>query len=62
MANQINVDLQVVINDLLDQVRRLTADNAVLRAAVSHLQSDRLSTPPSVAESETEDMPEESIV
>lgn len=32
--SDINVDPNRIINDLLDQIRRLTADNAVLRAAL----------------------------
>lgn len=37
--NNINVDPSFVINDLLDQIRRLTADNAVLRAALEQVKA-----------------------
>lgn len=33
------VDSQVVINDLLEQIKRLTLDNAVLRAVVATMRS-----------------------
>ena len=32
--SDLNIDLQEVINDLAEQVKRLTVDNAVLRAAL----------------------------
>ena len=32
-----NVDPQAVINDLLDQIKKLTADNSILRAALQSL-------------------------
>lgn len=37
--SELNVDPNAVINDLLEQIKRLSADNAVLRAAVNSLQS-----------------------
>lgn len=38
METNINVDLQAVVADLLDQIKRLTGDNAVLRAVVKQMQ------------------------
>jgi hypothetical protein len=35
---QIQIDPSAIIDDLLDQIKRLTADNATLRVAVSQLQ------------------------
>ena len=39
VMSELNVDPNAVINDLLEQIKRLSADNAVLRAAVNSLQS-----------------------
>lgn len=39
--NDFNVDPNAVINDLLDQIRRLSADNAMLRALVNQLNAER---------------------
>ena len=40
METNINVDLQAVIADLLDQIKRLTGDNAVLRTVVRQMQQE----------------------
>jgi membrane-bound lytic murein transglycosylase B len=33
-----NINIEAVINDLAEQVKKLTVDNAVLRAALSQMQ------------------------
>lgn len=45
-----NINLHTVIEDLAEQVKRLTVDNAVLRAALKAMQS-----PPEVAQGEHSD-------
>tara|TARA_B100000287_G_C20084553_1_gene563800 strand:+ start:181 stop:402 length:222 start_codon:yes stop_codon:yes gene_type:complete len=37
-TQQIQIDPSAIIEDLLEQIKRLTAENATLRAAVSQLQ------------------------
>jgi hypothetical protein len=39
MSN-LNVDPNAIINDLLDQIKRLSADNAVLRVAIQQMQAE----------------------
>jgi len=41
METNINVDLQAVVADLLDQIKRLTGDNAVLRTVVQQMQQQQ---------------------
>ncbi|MEL0098358.1 MAG: hypothetical protein VW907_02235 [Opitutae bacterium] len=41
METNINVDLQSVIADLLEQIKRLTGDNAVLRSVVQQMQAEQ---------------------
>ena len=43
--NEINVNPQYVINDLLRQITDLTAQNAVLRAALNQAQTEDVPTP-----------------
>ena len=38
------VDAQLVVNDLLDQIKRLTYDNAVLRARLASAFTDTADT------------------
>ena len=40
------VDAQTVVNDLLEQIKRLTYDNALLRAQVTKLVSAAFVTDP----------------
>ena len=35
--NNMNIDANLVINELLDQIKQLTADKALLQAAVNQL-------------------------
>jgi hypothetical protein len=37
--SEINIDPNLVISDLLDQIKKLSGDNAVLRAAMTQLQN-----------------------
>tara|TARA_Y100000004_G_scaffold27554_1_gene28205 strand:- start:5 stop:193 length:189 start_codon:yes stop_codon:yes gene_type:complete len=37
--NNMNIDPSLVINELLDQIKQLTADKALLQAAVNQLTS-----------------------
>jgi len=37
--NNMNIDPNLVINELLDQIKQLTADKALLQAAVNQLTS-----------------------
>lgn len=37
--NDTQIDPQIVINDLLDQIKRLTLDNSMLRAYISNSAS-----------------------
>ena len=37
--NNMNIDPNLVINELLDQIKQLTADKALLQAAVNQLSS-----------------------
>jgi len=45
-----NIDLHAVIDDLAEQVKRLTVDNAVLRAALKAMQA-----PPELPKNEQPD-------
>lgn len=45
----INIDPNLVIQDLLQQVNRLTADNTVLRAALQQAQQERQDAVPQTA-------------
>jgi len=47
-----NIDADVVINDLLEQNKNLTLQNAVLRATIQSLQSAESATPPEVERNE----------
>jgi hypothetical protein len=38
--NDMNVDPNAVINDLLEQIKQLTINNSVLRAALKQAQQD----------------------
>ena len=35
-----NINIESVINDLADQVKKLTVDNAILRAALAQAQQE----------------------
>ena len=37
MSDNMNIDPNLVINELLDQIKQLTADKALLQAAVNQL-------------------------
>jgi len=37
--SDINIDPNLVITDLLDQIKKLSGDNAVLRSALTQLQN-----------------------
>tara|TARA_Y100000004_G_scaffold75355_1_gene84747 strand:- start:18 stop:203 length:186 start_codon:yes stop_codon:yes gene_type:complete len=39
MSENMNIDPSLVINELLDQIKQLTADKALLQAAVNQLTS-----------------------
>ena len=39
MSDNMNIDPNLVINELLDQIKQLTADKALLQAAVNQLTS-----------------------
>lgn len=36
--SEMNIDVQAVLNDLSEQIKNMTIENAVLRAAVKQLQ------------------------
>jgi len=40
--SETSIDIQEVINDLAEQVKRLTVDNAVLRAALTGQRAEQL--------------------
>ena len=42
--SEINIDPNLVISDLLDQIKKLSGDNAVLRAAMTQLQNQTKAT------------------
>ena len=45
--NDINVNPEVIINDLLDQIKKLILDNTILKSYIADLQNKRLQdTPP----------------
>lgn len=39
--SDINVNPEILINDLLDQIKKLTLDNAILRCYIVNLESDK---------------------
>lgn len=39
--SDINVQPEIIINDLLDQIKKLTLDNTILRAYIFNLESDQ---------------------
>lgn len=50
MSDQgVNIDPNLVINDLLNQIQKLTADNTLLRVALQQYQSHTHSHAPEVA-------------
>lgn len=46
--SEMNIDVQAVLNDLSEQIKNMTIENAVLRAAVKQLQGKE--EPPQVDE------------
>jgi len=55
--NEINIDPNLVIADLLEQIKKLSGDNAVLRVAMNQLQSQNQVSelPDTVVSNPTED-------
>lgn len=39
--SDINVNPEVIINDLLDQIKKLTLDNTILRAYIFNLEGEQ---------------------
>lgn len=39
--NDINVNPEVLINELLDQIKKLTLDNAILKCYINDLQNKK---------------------
>lgn len=47
MADNTQLDPQIIINDLLDQIKRLTLDNSMLRAYINQAQQAQMPVEPS---------------